>query len=290
MKSSQPTADDYDADDDQMCTNVDREINDPLNLEKMSSPLEDIRCDHEDFNMDSPDECSNGCDHNQETEDSFMLEGINGEASQVQSWHFMDDDFTNGAQHSMNLSDCVSEAFANQEKALSHLVDGNLNRQCLRELQNFNDMKLSSLDLGADDDLHYEKTVAAILGGPCQLIEHSCSCNYDHESSFTAWKKGHDGNYSLRMPQKILKKILFSVPFMYKSSSLKSHHKDFGKGLENLHNDCTGRIKYTKLGESENFLALSSIVPSMSKVIAFPSLNTTLSFPVMLVYQFLVMT
>lgn len=265
-----------DDDKDQMSTKVDHEKDDPLNFENLSSPAEDIRCDHrgtdelngnhEDFDMDSPDECSNGCDHNHQTEDSFMLEGTNGGASQVQSWHFMDDDIGNGVQHSMNSSDCKSEAFANHEKVVTCPGHEDLNQNCLRELQNFNHTKLSSLDLGADDDLHYKKTVTAILGGPTQLIELYCSQNCDRASSFAAWKKGLVDSYRLRIQQKMLKKILFSVPFMYQSSSLKSHKKVLGKDwLENLHNDCMGHVKYKKSRESENLFALSSTIPSISK-------------------------
>ncbi|KAI4338408.1 hypothetical protein MLD38_023472 [Melastoma candidum] len=57
------------------------------------------------------------CDHNHQTEDSFMVDHTNGgAASQVQSWHFVDDDFSNGFQGSINSSDCISQAIANHEK------------------------------------------------------------------------------------------------------------------------------------------------------------------------------
>jgi len=97
-----------------------------------------------------------------------MLEGVNGVDSQVQSWHFMDDDLSNGVQDSMNSSDCISEAFVNQQKAISVPARGNVNRSHLQELQNSNHAKLSSLDLESDDDLHYRRIISAILGSSPQ--------------------------------------------------------------------------------------------------------------------------
>ncbi|OMP00402.1 hypothetical protein COLO4_12711 [Corchorus olitorius] len=149
-KSSSALLHDPDGDTDPLRVKVEHEIVDLLDLENLFSPTEEIKFDQEKFNellhdninegfnnIDSPvHECSNGCEQNPQTEDSFMLEGVNGVvASQVQSWHFMDD------QNSISSSDRISEAFA-KEKEAAHL----------------------DLGLGNDEDLHYRRTLSAILG------------------------------------------------------------------------------------------------------------------------------
>lgn len=269
-----------DDDSEQICAKVDQEIVDTLALENLCSP-EDVKVDQgatnefnghpEELNMDSPDECSNGCEHNHQTEESYMLEGTNGGASQVQSWHFMDDDFCNGVQDSINSSDCISEAFVNQEKSLSSPRRENLDHMNLKELQNSNHTKLNSLDLGTDDDLHYKRIISTILGGSSQLIENPCFRNCDFGFSFAKWKKGGQvNNYGPRMQQKMLKKILFTVPFMYGHCSIKAQKQAGGKDWPlKVQNDCIGHVKFDKLRENEKFLVLRKMVPSVSEVIPF---------------------
>lgn len=251
---------------------VDQEILDTLSLENLCSPSDDVKSDQhgdpEEFNMDSPDECSNGCEHNHQTDDSYMLEGTNGGgASQVQSWHFMDDDFCTGVD-SINSSDCISEAFVNQDKALSSPNHENREQMHLKELQNSNHTMLNLLDLGTDEDLQYKRTLAAILGGPSQLIENPCFRSCDFGFSFTKWKREQVNNYRPRIQQKLLKKILFSVPFMYARCSLTLQKQDAGKDWPSkVQNDCNGHVKYDKLKENEKFLLLRTMVPSVSEVI-----------------------
>ncbi|KAI4325897.1 hypothetical protein MLD38_031261 [Melastoma candidum] len=92
-ESSQNKEDDYE---DPICMKADMKMVDTLVLNNLHLPSEKVGSDHEgrscldekDSDMDSPDDCSNGCDHNHQTEDSFMADHPNGEgASQVQSWH-----------------------------------------------------------------------------------------------------------------------------------------------------------------------------------------------------------
>lgn len=265
-----------DDDQDQLCANADHQMVDSLDLENQFSPLGDnIRSDQrgtdEDFNMDFPDECSNACEHDHQTEDSIMPASLNCGTSQVQSWHLVDDDFSNGVQDSMNSSKSISDALINQEKTLPSSRHENRNKVHLKELQKFNDTKLNSLDdLGADEDLHYKRTLFAILllGGSSQLIENHCFCDYDHQSSFAAWRKGHDNNYRPWLQQKMLKKILFTVPFMYNGSSLEFPNEDLGKNwLENSKKVYIRHVKYEKSRENDSFLVLKSMVPSVTKVI-----------------------
>lgn len=283
--SSAPHKADDDAD--QVLAKVDHEIVDTLALENLYSPSEEIKFDpmgindlhgnHEEFNMDSPEECSNGCEHNHQTEDSFMPEGINDGASQVQSWHFMDEDFSIGVQDSMNSSDCISEAFVNKKRAHSSPRHESVNRNHLKELQNFNDTKFSSLDLGpADDHIHYTRTLSNILGSSTRLTENPCSCDGDCKSSFVTWKKGVVDNCRPTVHQKILKKILFTVPLMCGASS----QNTIQDGLLKLRSDDIhkGHVMPDKLKENEKLLVLRSMVPSISEVDKASVLDDTIKY------------
>lgn len=211
--------------------------------------------------MGSADECSKGCEHNHQTDDSFMLEAVNGGASQVQSWHFMDDDFSNGFQDSMNSSDCISEAFVG--KAHSSTISENKNHSHSKELQNFNDTKFSSLGLGpADDHLHYKQTLSAILGSSMRIIENPCFCSGDRKSSFVQWTKGVVHYCRPKAQQKLLKKILFTVPLMMSGGS-PSRQKETTTNSKSESDDV-----HEKLIENEKLLVLRSMVPSMTEVIS----------------------
>ncbi|KAK9274424.1 hypothetical protein L1049_019239 [Liquidambar formosana] len=279
---SEKSSSTHNADDDRdpMCATVGNEIMDTMALENIYSTPEEIRFDqeginelggniHEEFDMGSPDDCSNGSEHNHQTEDSFILEGVNGGASQVQSWHFMDDDFSNGVQVSINSSDCISQAFASQEKIISYPKGEIVNNLQLKELQECNDTKFSSLDLGTNDDLHYKRILCTVLRNSDQLVEHLSSRSCDCKSSFVSWKKGGmvDG-LGPWAQQRILKKILFTVPLMYGSCCLgpqnENGRKDWLPKLDS--NDiCMRQVLPDKKGENEKFLVLRSMVPSISK-------------------------
>ncbi|WRX10609.1 Transcription factor MYC/MYB N-terminal - like 2 [Theobroma cacao] len=286
----------HNADDDRdpACVRVDHEIVDLLDLENLYSPTEEIKFDqekfnelheniNEDFNISSPDECSNGCEQNHQMEDSFMLEDVNGVASQVQSWHFMDDDFSNGVQISINSSDCVSEAFANQEKAaISSPKQGSVSHSHFKELQEGNHTKLSSLDLGVRDDLHYRRTLSAILGTSNWLIESQGFHTSGYKSSFISWRKGEKANFHRpRVQQNIFKKILFAVPLMHSGSSLMSQKENGGKHcLGKLENDDDekGYLLPEKRREEEKFLVLRSMVPSISEIDKASILKDTIKY------------
>ncbi|XP_031283921.1 transcription factor EGL1-like isoform X1 [Pistacia vera] len=291
-KSSSPphNADD---DNDPICAKVSHEIVDTLALESLYSPREEIKFDgdgvddlqgniNEELHMDSPDECSKGCEHNHQTEDSFMLEGINGGASQVQSWHFMDDDFSNGLPDSMNSSDCISEAFVHQTRATSSPKRENVGKIQLKELQEGNHTKLSSLDLGADDDSQYKRTLSAILASSNRLTENLCFLSCGNKSSFMSWKKGGitDG-HRLRVQLNILKKILFTVPLMYGSCPHKSQKEICGKNcLTTMGRDdfCAGHVSSDQRRENETFMVLRSMVPSICEVDKASILNDTIKY------------
>ncbi|PON92081.1 Basic helix-loop-helix transcription factor [Trema orientale] len=286
----QRTDDDDDSDKDQMCAEVGNEIVGSFDFEKQFSPSEDSsRSDqrgtnepsgnHEEFNF-SPDECSNRCEHDHLTEGSFMPKGLSDGASQIQTWGVNDDDCINGVQEYMNSSDCILQAFINQERSIPSPKHANPNHIHLKEFQKFNQTKLSSLDdLGADEDFHYKRTLSAILGGSSQLVEHPCFRNCDCKSSFTAWKKGHAHDYRPQVQQKMLKKILFTVPFMYDGSSLELPNKELGENwLENSRKVCNKHVEFEKSRENDNFLVLRSMVQSIAKTDQEAILNDTICY------------
>nr|WOB19176.1 bHLH33 [Rosa hybrid cultivar] len=273
-----------DEDSDQILANiVGHEIVDTLGLENLYSPSQELKFDQsginglhghdEEFSMGSADECSRGCEHNHQTEDSFMLEAVNGGASQVQSWHFMDDDFSNGFQDSMNSSDCISEAFVNQGKAHSSTRPEYKNHSHLKELQNFNDTKFSSLDLGpADDHLHYKRTLSAILGNSMRIIENPYFCSGGGKSGFVQWKKGVVYKCSPKAQQKLLKKILFTVPLMMSGGS-PSPQKETTTNSKSESDDM-----HEKMRENEKLLVLRSMVPSMTEIDRASILDDTIKY------------
>ncbi|XWS35786.1 hypothetical protein CRYUN_Cryun20dG0025800 [Craigia yunnanensis] len=268
----------HNADDerDPVCAKVDHETVDLLDLENLYTPTEEIKFDqqrlnelHENINevlnISSPDEHSNGCEQNHHTEDSFMLEDVSGVASQVQSWHFMDDDFSI------------------QEKAgISSPKWGSVSHSHFKELQEGNHTKLSSLDLEVGDDLHYKRTLSAIMGTSNWLIESQGFHTSGYKSSFISWKKGgHPNFHRPRVQQNIFKKILFTVPLMHGSSSLMSQKENGGKhclGKLGKVDDDRGRILPDKRREEEKFLVLRSMVPSISEIDKASILKDTIKY------------
>ncbi|KAE8733323.1 Anthocyanin regulatory Lc protein [Hibiscus syriacus] len=261
----------HNADDDKdpICAEINHGIVDLLDLDNLYSPTKKIQFDHEefdefcesineDFNIVSPDECSNG-GQNHQLDDSFMLEDANGVASHVQSWHFMDDDF--GIREKAAISSPKLESAGHSR---------------FKELHEGNHMTLSSLDLEVDDDLHYKRTVSAILRSSNWSIEcpgfHTCG----YKSSFIRWKKEGMANFHRpRVQQNIFKKILFAVPLMHGSNSLRyvkeNGRKDCLRKPENDENAIGCALP-------EKFQILGSMVPSTSEVDKESILKDTIKY------------
>uniref|UniRef100_A0A7N0VAP0 Transcription factor MYC/MYB N-terminal domain-containing protein n=1 Tax=Kalanchoe fedtschenkoi TaxID=63787 RepID=A0A7N0VAP0_KALFE len=205
---------------------------------------------HEEFDMGSPDDCSFNNELHHHTEDSFMMEDINGGASQVQSWHFIDEeDFSTGIPGSINSSDCISQVVENHKYFChSNKVE---NRSCFKELQECNDTKMSSLDI-TDEDLHYKRIVSTVLrrsGGA--LSFHS----RDFKSSFATWTMvGLRSMHKFTPHQSILKKVLFEVPLMHcnRSPNATGTANEVCKVAENQRQDA-------------KLLALLTMAPSTSQ-------------------------
>ncbi|KAK7292672.1 hypothetical protein RJT34_15523 [Clitoria ternatea] len=214
------------------CTKVDnRLISDTMVLENSFSPAEEINFDddpinelqddlNEDSNMESPD----GCEQHHYPLDESMIEGINAVASQSLV-HFVDDALIFGAPDSLSSCDCMSEASEeNQGKASK-----NVSQIQVMEIQDCSHSKRSFLDVAADEDLDYIGTLCAILGNSPTSVPNSHPGNSNCKSSFVKWKKERvPERKRSKLQQSMLKKTLFKVPFMHRSSclSLKSQKEN----------------------------------------------------------------
>ncbi|XP_011023340.1 PREDICTED: transcription factor EGL1-like isoform X2 [Populus euphratica] len=291
-EKSSSAAHNGDDDEDPMSTKINHEIVDSLSLENLCTPTDDIELEqegindlhgsvHEEFKRNSPDDCSDGCEYNHQTEESFMLEGLNGGVSQVQSWHFMDDEFSDDVLDSMNSSECISEAVVKQGKAVLSSKGKNVTLLQSQVFQEGNHTKLSSFDLGADDDLHYRRTVCVILKSSSQSIENPCFRSGDHKSSFFSWKKRAVDGLMPRVQQNMLKKILFAVPLIYGSRSLRFDKENGGtdclKKLEGCET-CKEHYKSDKQRVNDKFIVLRSMVPSISEIGKESILSDTINY------------
>ncbi|CAK9328848.1 unnamed protein product [Citrullus colocynthis] len=235
------------------------------------------------FGIDSLNDFSNGCEqYHHQVESPLRLEGVEGGASRFQSLQFLDDDFSYGFQDSMNPSDCISEALANQEKVSSSPRSSGANDLPLKELQNSNHTKSGSLDSRSDEDMHYKRTIFTILGSSTQLVGSPLLHNFSSRSSFVPWKKGMAETNTPPMQQRMLKKILFTVPLLSAGSlnGLKDGQRSI---LKQGNNDfCTKNVVHDKLRENEKLMALKSMLPSLNEINKVSILNDTIKYLKML--------
>lgn len=232
--------------------------------------------------MASPSNSSNGIEHNQPAEGSFMVEGINGAVSQVQSWQFRDEEFGNCVHDSMNSSDCISQTFGDPGKVVTALKQDEAIDHCLQEVQECNQIKLTSLDLQGND-LHYQSVLSSLLKTSHQLVLGPYFQKCNQESSFVCWKNDGLVNCQRRrdgISQRLLKKILFEVPRMNNDRLLESpEDNDIKDDIWRPEADeiaashvLSERKRREKL--NQRFIMLKAIVPSISKVVKTPLLKS----------------
>ncbi|KAF7810300.1 Transcription factor GLABRA 3 [Senna tora] len=236
-----------------------------------------VALDHNayDANYTSPNSSSNAFEANQQLHETYMVERINGGASQVQSWQVMDDELSNGVHNSMNSSDCVSQTFADPEKIASVPNDQNqTDFPCAQDLQECNNTKITSGDLQGDQ-WHYQQVLSVLLKGSDQLNMGSHFQNNRKEFSFVRWNKGESmGCQRLGggTSQNLLKKVLFDVPRMHMDGLLECQEENDFKDKERMKPEVeeigmnhvlSERRRRAKL--NERFLTLRSMVPSISK-------------------------
>ncbi|XP_052210735.1 transcription factor GLABRA 3-like [Diospyros lotus] len=225
----------------------------------------------EDVKVCSPHSSSNRLGLTQQAEELLMADDLNEGASQVQSWQLMDDEVSYCDHNSMSSIDCISQTWVNCEKVREK---ENENDGFLLDIQEDNQMKLTSMDLQADD-IHYHTVVSTLLKSSHQLILGPNFRKLHHKSSFVRWKKG--GFEGTQLPQsgaasqRLLKKVLFEVARMPGGCWVESR-EDYG-GSDGLWRPQVDSVESTHaLAErrrrgklNEKFVVLGSLVPSTSK-------------------------
>lgn len=264
-------------DEDQACFELDPNI-----LNTKLNPVVEF----EELNMVSPNNSSNGFVPNQLAEDSFMIEGINGGASQVQSWQFVDDEFSNCIHNSINTSDCISQTIVDPENAVLVPKIEEVKDHALLDLTECNHMKLDSLD-GRREDMHYQSVLSSLLKSSHQLILGPHFSNCGKESSFVNWKKRRlisPLNPRSGTSQKLLKKALFEVTRMHGGCLLESR-EDCGRnnGIWRLEADESDTNHLLSDGNrkekmNERFSILRSLVTSKNKDDKVSILDDTIEY------------
>uniref|UniRef100_A0A2C9WCF8 BHLH domain-containing protein n=1 Tax=Manihot esculenta TaxID=3983 RepID=A0A2C9WCF8_MANES len=224
----------------------------------------------------------NHSSHNQPEEDSFMVERINGGASQVLSWQLMDDD---RVRYSLNSSDCISQTIEDPVKVVPVANNEKQDNHCLKDVQDCNHTKLTALDVRSDD-FHYQSVLSSLLKTSHPLILGSHCQNGKKVSSFVGWKKVGLVPYQKQKgaTQKLLKKILFDVPRMHVNGLPESPEDSSNRvGVWRPEADDVGanhalveRKRREKL--NERFMILKSIVPSINKVDKVSILDETIEY------------
>lgn len=206
----------------------------------------------------------------QAEENSFMVEGVNGGASQVQSWQFMDDEISNCLQISTSSSDFGSQNLASIGKGVSHSNIGEkVNDDYNTELTSFDCVK---------NDGHYQTVISTLLGTSDRLILGPCFGTGNGESSFVSWKKrelsGSEGAKD-GGAQRLLKKVLFEVGQMHSCCLVGSREENGMRGklwrpkVDEIDTKHVLLERKRRERINERLFTLGELVPSTSKVVKF---------------------
>lgn len=234
------------------------------------------------INNSSPHDSSNGFVANQEAEDSLMVVDVIGETSQAQSWKFMDDNMSNGANNSLNSSDCISQNNANCEK-LSPLSSGEKEtKPCPLDSQEHDQKKLHLLD-HQGDDAQYQAVLSTLLKSSDQLTLGPHFRNINKKSSFAGWKNDN------QMPrigtaQKLLKRVLLEVPRMHGGVAHKISKENRTKNslwrpeVDDIDKNRVISERRRREKINERFMHLASMLPTSSKVDKISLLDETIEY------------
>lgn len=232
----------------------------------------------------SPGNSSDEFDPTNPGEGSFMVEGINGAASQVQSWQIMEEEFSNCIHPSLTTSDCISQTFVDHRNAVVRPPKPDTDYENrLQEVQECNQTKLTSLDL-RNDDLHYQNVLSSLLKTSHQLIMGPSFHHCNKESSFVSWRKSRSRNQlkPRGTSQKMLKKILFEVPRMHDHELLESPKSVKDSAWRPEADEISKmpvlseRVRIEKM--NEKFMILKSLLPSFSKDDKVALLDDTIEY------------
>lgn len=222
--------------------------------------------DSPNVDISSPTNCSDDFVDNVFIEESNLLEGVDGEPSQMQ---FMDDAISNCLNNSMNSSDCISQTHEEPETIVP-LSDGKKEaNNRMDDTHECNQQKASGFQ---GDEVHYHSVLSNLLKSSHQLILGPYIGQGSRESSFVCWRR--DGLPVSRVAnkgntQKLLKKVLFEVPRMHERSRVESS-KQNGKSRPEVEEiDKTHVLSERKRREkiNERFTILGALVPSGGKVL-----------------------
>lgn len=200
-----------------------------------------------------------------QVDDSFM---ITRGTSQVQSWHYLDEDFSNCMHNSFNSSDCISQTFAKAKKPTLKMENiSDCYTPCPIECG-----RLQSLD-ARSDDLHYQSVISTLLKTSDQLgLGPRIGC-CKKGLSFGKWnrveQKGSSRPRDAAMSQVMLKKALFEVGKMHQRYAVPKNDPD------ETDSDPVPREQDMLY---EKFVALKSLVPAIDKVDNVMLLDATISY------------
>ncbi|CAI9753021.1 unnamed protein product [Fraxinus pennsylvanica] len=103
-------------------------------------------------------------------EELNMVEDIDGEGCQMQSWQFIDDEISNCVNNSTNSSSCTSQTYDNPEDIVLVSNGKKETHNEIHEAQKTNQQKLNSSDSRCDD-IHYQSVLSNLLKSSQHLLQ-----------------------------------------------------------------------------------------------------------------------
>lgn len=221
----------------------------------------------------SPESGSGDFADNLLREESNLIDDIDREAAEIQSWHFKDDANSNGLNNSMSSSDCVSQTREYPGTVVPFLDEKKENDNFVHENQECNQQK--------QDNIHYQSVLSSLLKGSHQFILGPHVGNGNRESSFRIWDRISSGQTlpKVATPQRLLKKVLLDVARLHKSYRIESG-KEGGKKddlprppeVDDVDRNHVLSERKRREKMNERFMILGKLVPSGGKVPKYPPL------------------